>query len=115
MGAGAFRQALRAASLGQEQDADADGASNLEEYFWGSDPKSSLSIPQPNSRISQGFLQIDFPLQNLPPFSRVGAETSTDLLNWTENRVESTPSGFRVPLEGERRYLRLLYHGEAKR
>ena len=79
------------------------------DYFWNTDPESSFSSPLPNTRISRGFLQVDFLMQGLPPFSQVHAETSTDLRNWTLQRVESIPSGLRVPLEGPRRYLRLLY------
>ena len=93
----------------QGQDADGDGASNLEEYFWGSDPTSPFSVPLPNPRISGGFLQVDFPLQSLPPSSTIQAQTSTDLSNWTEDNVEPIASGFRVPWDGPARYLRLVY------
>ena len=67
------------------------------DYFWNTDPESSFSSPLPNTRISRGFLQVDFLMQGLPPFSQVHAETSTDLRNWTLQRVESIPSGFRCP------------------
>ncbi len=92
-----------------QDDFDRDGARNAEEYFWGSNPASPLSQPRPNPRQTGSFLRIDFPHQSLPPFARARAETSTDLLNWSGQAVEILPDGFRVPLDGPTRYLRLVY------
>ncbi len=90
-------------------DFDHDGALNAEEYFWGTNPASPFSLPRLNPRQAGPFLRIDFPHASLPPFARTRAETSTDLLNWTGQAVEILPDGFRVPLDGPTRYLRLIY------
>ena len=92
-----------------QDDFDHDGALNAEEYFWGTNPASPFSLPRPNPRQAGPFLRIDFPHASLPPFARTRAETSTDLLNWTGQAVEILPDGFRVPLDGPTRYLRLIY------
>lgn len=89
-------------------DDDGDGFSNLIEYAFGTDPLSGTSRPQTTTVMTATQLEIQLPPM---PANRtdivVGAETSTDLVTWTETGVVATANGFAVNRTGPIRFLRL--------
>lgn len=94
---------------GPLDDFDLDGIGNYEEYAWQTDPGSAKSRPDPRIRREGEFLYINFPLANLPRFTSVRAEMSTDLENWTSQGVETLADGFRVRINSPQGYIRLRF------
>jgi len=94
---------------GPFDDFDDDGLTNIEEYSHQSLP-NSLSLPpnlHPQALGTQ--FRIDAPLSSLPPDVDLRAETSPDLLLWTESGVSTLLDGFQIPLNGPNKFLRLTY------
>ena len=89
-------------------DDDGDGFSNLLEYAFGTDPLVGTSTPQTTTVLTATQLEIQLPtLPSNRPDIVVGAETSTDLVNWTDTGVVETADGFAVDRTGPLRFLRL--------
>ncbi|MFT5856953.1 MAG: hypothetical protein ACI8XO_004209, partial [Verrucomicrobiales bacterium] len=91
-------------------DSDGDGWLNLAEYLFDTDPSQRSSLPSVTSVFSQTTLALQLsPTPLARPDASLGAQTSINLLNWTTEGVNATPSGFSVPNDSSRRFLKLTY------
>jgi hypothetical protein len=88
-------------------DIDGDGWDNLGEYAFGTDPAEPSSFPRLEPVLADGSLHLVLP--DPPPGVDFEAQTSTDLMTWTEEGVSASPAGVEVPRDGDRRYLRIAY------
>ncbi len=90
-------------------DFDGDGSSNIEEYAFNTDPTRASSRPAVTMTKLVGAYKVVVPLDSLPADLEVRAETSTDLVNWTETGVVELEDGFAFSAGDTQRYLRLVY------
>lgn len=74
-------------------DPDGDGAANLTEFAWGSDPSSPSEFPKaPDITRGEGSLKLTAILRNDDPNLEVAAETTSDLRSaWSTNRITEIP------------------------
>lgn len=82
-------QALELATTsldGPEEDADGDGASNLLEYVYGTDPLRAGTLPSPTLSTvivsGQPYLQISIPRRSDRPSAVLAVEVSSNLQDW---------------------------------
>ncbi|MGC6465940.1 MAG: matrixin family metalloprotease [Akkermansiaceae bacterium] len=90
-------------------DSDGDGASELEEYLLGTDPRSRLSVRRVGvERREEGLL---IPLSGLPQRqdASIEVESSTDLRVWNTAESSRTDDGIVVDDQGSGAFLRLIY------
>lgn len=105
---GVWSAAFPGLSADPRADDDRNGFANLVEYTFDSNPLDPASKPAIVSRFDDERVEL-----RLPPVPddrtdvKIGAETSTDLVNWVEDGVETTAEGFAVPRTGPRQFLRL--------
>jgi DNA/RNA endonuclease G (NUC1) len=86
-------------------DPDGDGAANLAEFAWGSDPSSPSEFPKaPDITRGEGSLRLTAILRNDDPNLEIVAETTSDLRStWSTTRIAeivvadqtNVPTGFR--------------------
>jgi hypothetical protein len=69
--------------LAQQADPDGDGAGNLMEYAWGTNPVSAVSRPEVTGGWDQGRRRMVFPRDPARTELSYHVETSTDLANWS--------------------------------
>ena len=94
-------------------DPDADGVSNLAEYYSGTDPRSAASRLVAEVEILAGELTLSIPRAAGISDVSVRFETSTDLVTWTETDVVIVETADEivgsVPVGTGRRFLRARY------
>lgn len=90
-------------------DFDGDGSSNVEELIFGTDALSAASLPSLGLLRNGADFELRVPLGSLPDGVHVDAEASTDLLEWSGDRVLRLADGFRLLGNESQGYLRLLY------
>ncbi|MGB6222316.1 matrixin family metalloprotease [Haloferula sp.] len=95
---------------GPDDDADGDGWSNVAEYLSGTNPNDPDSLPQTQTVIGESTIEI----QTGPELverddAEIRGETSTDLINWTDEDVGRNPNGFEITTDGEIGFLRVVY------
>lgn len=92
-----------------DDDFDLDGSPNVEELIYGTDAGSGSSWPENQLMPNGTNLELAVPLGSLPEGVTVDALTSTDLILWTSDGVTVLPDGFRIPIDGDKRFLKLIY------
>lgn len=88
---------LQASGSGPEEDPDRDGAENLLEYAFGSNPQDPAFPPQllpyrfTDSASGFTYLAVDYPVNPILEDLASTPEASTDLSSWSTGSIEVTP------------------------
>jgi hypothetical protein len=88
---------LQASGSGPEEDPDRDGAENLLEYAFGSNPQDPAFPPQllpyrfTDSASGFTYLAVDYPVNPILEDLASIPEASTDLGSWSTGSIEVTP------------------------
>ena len=91
-------------------DSDGDGWSNLAEYLFDTDPFTPSSAPSLKTVHDESTFQLHLvPDPKERPDAFFGAQTSTDLSNWTSESITPVANGFSIPNSGLRLFIKLTF------